>query len=193
MRENFTRFAFTDSVRELQSHYGSRDAYARMEKSGDRFILTSEEVDFIENRDSFYLSTVSENGWPYVQFRGGPVGFLKVLGDNQIGFADFQGNHQYISSGNIKSVGKASLFLMDYTKKERLKIWADAQMQFAEDAPELVEKLRDEDYPAKIERVFTFTVRAYDWNCPKYIPQKYTLDEIRSNPALLKSLTEPQN
>ncbi len=190
MNENFTQFAFTQATREIQEKYGSRRAYAQMEESGDRFLLTPQEVGFIQSRDSFYLSSVGENGWPYMQFRGGPKGFLKVIGDHQLGFADYSGNRQFISSANVKADGRTVLFLMDYANKQRVKIWADAEMHFAEDVPELVEQLRDKEYPATIERVFTFTIRAFDWNCPKYIPQRYTLEEIKNNPSLLKYLSD---
>ncbi len=110
MNDNFTKLAFIDSVKKLQEKHGSRKSYARMEASGDRFVLTERENPFIESRDSFYMATVGENGWPYAQFRGGPAGFLKVLDDTCIGFADFRGNRQYISSGNILDTKRASLF-----------------------------------------------------------------------------------
>jgi len=126
MNENFTKYTFTESVKQVQEQYGSRDSYARMEQSGDRNMLTDREIPFIENRDSFYLATVGENGWPYVQFRGGPKGFLKIIDDTTLGFADFRGNRQYISAGNIISTKKTSLFLIDYPSKQRLKIWASA-------------------------------------------------------------------
>jgi len=104
MNQNFTTFAFTDTTRMLQERYGSRKNYAHMEKSGDRYLLTWREIDFIQSRDSFYQSTVGENGWPYVQFRGGPAGFLKVLDEQTIAYADFRGNKQYISTANMQVV-----------------------------------------------------------------------------------------
>ena len=185
---NFTRYAFGPSARALQEEFGSRDAYRRMEESGDRFVLTDREIGFIESRDSFYLSTVGENGFPYVQFRGGPVGFLKVLGPSRLGFADYSGNRQFISSGNIRETGKACLFLIDYPTRQRVKIWAEAQMTLADGDSPLSRALRDPQYPANVERFLTFDILAYDWNCPKYIPQRYTLEEIRRDPELLRQV-----
>lgn len=181
MNQNFTQFAFSESARALQEHYGSRKNYARMEESGDRFLLTSQETAYIETRDSFYMASVGENGWPYVQFRGGPKGFLKVLGDRSIGFADFKGNRQYISAANIKDQGKVSLILMDYARRERLKIWAEAEMHFAVDVPDLAERLTVPNYKAKIERVFVMQIKAFDWNCRQHITPRFTEEEIRAN------------
>ncbi len=192
MNDNFTKLAFSDTVKNLQEKYGSRKAYAKMEESGDRFILTDREKPFIESRDSFYIATVGKNGWPYVQFRGGPAGFLKVLDDTCIGFADFRGNRQFISSGNIIDTNKASLILMDYPSKQRLKIWAEAEVHDASDKADLANELTPANYKASIERVILFRIRAYDWNCPQHITPRYTLDQIGSeiaklNPEILKS------
>jgi len=183
MGQNFTTFAFTGGVKEAQEHYGSRAAYEKMEKSGDRFVLTDREIPFIETRDSYFISTVGENGWPYLQFRGGPAGFLKVLGPSTIGMADFRGNRQYISVGNLNATHKAVLFLIDYPRQERLKIWAEGTVQDAEEDPELLEKLRPEGYKAVIERLITFEVKAYDWNCPQHITPRYTAQEIKEGLA----------
>lgn len=178
MNQNFTTFAFTDTTRMLQERYGSRKNYAHMEKSGDSYLLTWREIDFIQSRDSFYQSTVGENGWPYVQYRGGPAGFLKVLDEQTIAYADFRGNKQYISTANMQDTKKVALILMDYPNKQRLKIWVEAEVHFAEDAPELIEKLQVHDYKAKIERAFVFTIKGYDWNCPQHITPRYTEEEI---------------
>lgn len=124
MNRNVTALAFTDSVKAAQGRYGSRESYARMERSGDRFLLTDREVEFITTRDSFYMATVGENGWPYVQFRGGPRGFVRVLDQGTIGFADFRGNRQYISVGNLTDNARAALIMMDYPRRQRLKTWA---------------------------------------------------------------------
>ena len=113
MDKNFTRYAFTDSVKQAQTRYGTRKAYERMEQSGDRYRLSAREVIFIQARDSFYMASVGENGWPYVQFRGGEPGFLKVVDETTLGYADFRGNGQYISTGNIEAHQRASLILMD--------------------------------------------------------------------------------
>ncbi|MEO0793687.1 MAG: pyridoxamine 5'-phosphate oxidase family protein [Verrucomicrobiota bacterium] len=184
MGQNFTDFAFSNAARELQEHYGSRKSYSRMENGPDRFVLTQQEVDFIQSRDSFYLSTVVENGWPYMQFRGGPVGFINVLDERTIGFADYKGNRQFISAGNIRDNGKAMLFMMDYPRRERVKIWATAKLVLADDDPELVARLTDPEMEHATERAVLFSIQAYDWNCPKYIPQKFTVEEIVNSPQL---------
>lgn len=185
MNENFTKYAFTESVKQVQEQYGSRKSYSRMELSGDRYVLTDREKPFIESRDSFYLATVGDNGWPYVQFRGGPIGFLKVLDDSTLDFADFRGNRQYISSGNIISTKKTSLFLIDYPTKQRLKIWAESEVHHANEEPELVKSVEMPDYEAHIERIFIMKIRAYDWNCPQHITPRYTTDEIAKEISLL--------
>jgi predicted pyridoxine 5'-phosphate oxidase superfamily flavin-nucleotide-binding protein len=179
MNKNFTKLAFTDSVKQVQEQYGSRQSYARMEQSGDRYVLTDHEKSFIETRDSFFMATVGQNGWPYAQFRGGPKGFLKVIDDTTLGMADFRGNMQYISVGNLKASKKASLFLIDYPSRSRLKIWAQTQVIDANENPELLAKLSVPDYDAIIERLVIFKVQAYDWNCPQHITPRYTADEIR--------------
>ncbi len=179
MNQNFTKFAFTKSVKEAQEQYGSRKSYARMEESGDRYILTEQEISFIAARDSFYMATVGENGWPYVQFRGGPKGFLKILDDTTLGIADFRGNRQYISVGNINSSKKASLFLIDYPSKRRLKIWAEAEVLETNEYPELLVKLSLPEYEEVIERLIVFKVQAYEWNCPQYITPRFTEEEIK--------------
>ncbi|MCG8606928.1 pyridoxamine 5'-phosphate oxidase family protein [bacterium] len=192
MNQNFTKFAFTDSVKRAQERYGSRKSYARMETSGDQYVLTSREIPFIQSRDSFYMATVGENGWPYVQFRGGPKGFLKVLDNITLGYADFRGNMQYISVGNIDSSRKASLFFMDYPSQKRLKIWAESEVLDAERNTELLEKLKMSGYKADIERLIIFRIQAFDWNCPQHITPRYTSEEIagevaKLNPDILKS------
>lgn len=192
MSQNFTTYTFTPSVKAAQEKYGSRAAYAKMEESGDRFLLTDRERPFITSRDSFYLATVGENGWPYMQFRGGPKGFLRILDDRTLGFADFRGNRQYLSVGNLNATHKACLFLIDYPAQERLKIWAEATVKDVEDDPELAEKLALPDYRAKLERLVIFTIQAYDWNCPQHITPRFTHEEIREgveglDPDLIKS------
>ncbi len=137
--------------------------------------LPEEEAAFIAARDSFYLATVGENGWPYLQYRGGPKGFLRVLDPSTLGFADFRGNRQYISTGNIESTGRACLFLMDYPAQERLKIWAEGEIV---DDPEVLKQLADPNYSATIERGFLFHILAFDWNCQQHIVQRYTPAEF---------------
>ena len=179
MAKNFTKYAFTDSVKAVQEQKGSRASYARFEDR-DKFIIGQTEREFISNRDGFYMSTVGENGWPYVQFRGGDKGFLKVLDESTLGFADFRGNMQYISTGNISATKKASLFLMDYANRRRLKIWANASIEVADPESDYYKKLVDPDYPAEIERLFLFDVVGFDWNCPQHITQRFTVEEIES-------------
>lgn len=178
MNKNFTQFAFTPSVKTMQEKLGSRASYARMEESGDRYILTDNEKAFIESRVDFFMSTVGENGWPYMQHRGGPQGFLKVLSDDTLGFADFKGNRQYISTGNVSDNGKAMLFLIDYPTQQRVKIWVEAQVILKEDAGEYLEALVPEGMENQVVSVFILKIQAYDWNCPKYITQRFTADEF---------------
>jgi len=183
MGQTYATFAFTDSVKAAQEHYGSRDNYAGSEDDPDRFTLSDREVPFLESRDSFYLSTVGENGWPYMQFRGGPRGFLKALDERTLGYADFRGNRQFISTGNVNATGRAMLFLIDYPTRTRLKIWATAEIRDAADDPELAERLTVPDYRAKVERLVLFTVQAIDWNCPQHITPRYTIEEIKAGIA----------
>jgi len=194
MAKHFMEFAFNDSVRKVQEKYGTRTPYQKMEsKNKFRNKLTWEEKGYIKNRDSFYMSSVGENGWPYIQFRGGPKGFLRVIDENTLAFADFRGNGQYISAGNFNATKKTVLFFMDYTKQQRLKIWAEVEVLHADDHPELMEKVKLQDYEASIERIFTFKVHAFDWNCPKHITPRYTKEEIEKgmlelDPELNQSL-----
>ena len=179
MAKHFMEFAFTDSVRKVQEQNGTRAAYQKMEsKSEFRNRLTWQEKGYIKNRDGFYMSSVGENGWPYMQFRGGPKGFLKALDDNTLAYADFRGNGQYISTGNLNATKKTVLFFMDYARQQRLKVWAEAEVLLAEDHPELLEKVKIPDYQADIERIFVFKVLAFDWNCPQHITPRYTKEEI---------------
>ncbi len=192
MANNFTELAFTDSVRKMQEDYGTRALYEKFEaKAATRNILTEREKEFIARRDGFYVASVGENGWPYMQFRGGPPGFLKVLEDNVLALADFRGNGQYISAGNFQATGKSVLFLMDYAKRKRLKIWAQAVVLRAADHPDLLAEVAPSDYDATVERIFKFTVEAFDWNCPQHITQRYTVAEIKEaaelDPDLLRS------
>jgi len=192
MNKNFTKFAFTESVKKVQEKYGTRKSYARMEESGDQYVLTNREILFIQSRDSFYIATVGENAWPYVQFRGGPKGFLKVIDNTTIGYADFRGNRQYISVGNINSSRKSALILMDYPSQQRLKIWAESEVIYAEDNSELLRDLEISEYNAHVERLIIFKIQAFDWNCPQHITPRYTSEEISKeianlNPDILKS------
>lgn len=189
MSENFTQFAFSPSVKSLQERYGSRDAYARVEQSGDRYYLGPSEIDFIRERDSFYLASVGSQGWPYVQHRGGPRGFLTVLEERTLGFIDYGGNRQFISVGNMRDCARVTLFLMNYPRRQRLKIWAEATWEFASDAPDLIARLGALESSGRPERAIVLKVRGFDWNCPQHITPRYTLDEIRADAALLRQLT----
>ena len=181
MTDNFTELAFTDSVKTLQEKYGTRTAYSRMERGGKfRNQLAWQEKKHIADRDGFYLSSVGENGWPYMQFRGGPKGFLKAIDDHRLAFADFRGNGQYISTGNFIDNNKTMLFLMDYPNKRRLKIWAEAEVLDAADHPELAQQLTAPDYEATVERIIVFKVHAFDWNCPQHITPRYSEEEIQN-------------
>lgn len=188
MPKNYAQLSFTPTVKRLQEHYGSRKAYQRAEDAGDRYILGPNEMSFIASRDHFYLSSVGENGWPYIQHRGGPAGFLQVADATTLRFADYAGNRQFISAGNILATGKAFLFLIDYASRERLKLWTHATMQLAEEVPEIAASLADPDYPEKVERVFTLEIQAIDWNCPKHITPRFTLEQLKQSPALIQQL-----
>lgn len=168
---------FSPTVKVWQEKKGSRTAYARMEeKGGFRDTVDDYLAEFIGERDSFYLGTVSADGQPYIQHRGGKKGFLKILDDKTLGFADFRGNKQYISSGNLEDNSKAYIFLMDYAAKRRIKIWGEARV--VEDDPALMKKLMDEDYRAVPEQAMIFTITAWDINCPQHIPRKFGEAEI---------------
>lgn len=185
MARRFATITFTDSVKQAQVRHGSRAAYAGLElgdDSGDR--IGVREAEFIAARDSFYLATVGETGWPYVQHRGGPKGFLKVLDLGTLGFADYRGNRQYLSVGNLAVNDRASLFLMDYANRRRLKIWARTRMIEAGDDLALVARVEVPTYRARVERAILFEVEAFDWNCPQHITPRYTVEEFA---ALLKS------
>ena len=191
MGQNFSTFAFTDSVKKAQTHYGSREQQARVEQQPNHFTISMNEAEFIQSRDGFYLSTTGDNGWPYMQFRGGPKGFLKILGPRTLGFADFRGNQQYISTGNVTGQKKALLFLVDLPTRQRLKIWATSEVRDVADEPELAAQLIEPDYPAKAERLFLFNIEGINWNCPKHITPRYSLEEIENeikngNPAFLE-------
>ena len=149
-----------------------------MEQGDDfNFLLSQIEADFIQARDSFYMASVGETGWPYVQHRGGPAGFLKVINENTLGFADYTGNRQYISTGNFRTNDRVSLFLMDYPNKTRLKILGRIE-EISLENESVLASLADEDYHAKVERGFIIHVEAFDWNCPQHITQRYTPDEF---------------
>jgi predicted pyridoxine 5'-phosphate oxidase superfamily flavin-nucleotide-binding protein len=180
MAQHFTEIAFTPSVKAVQERFGSRAAYSRVEaKAGGAPVsLGLREIAFIEARDGFYQATVSETGWPYVQFRGGPAGFLKVLDDRTLGYADFRGNVQYLSVGNMTANDRVALILMDYAGRQRLKIWARARLVHPEEDAALVARLEMPTYRARVERAVLLSVEAFDWNCPQHITPRFTAAEI---------------
>lgn len=179
MANAFMNIAFTPNVQALQARMGSRAVYAHGEEGAVvEPELGPHETAFIAARDSFYLGTVSETGWPYVQHRGGPRGFLKVVDTRTIGFADFSGNRQYISAGNLAGDDRVCLFLMDYPRQIRLKILGRARVADAEAEPDLSARLDSPHYRARVERWIVIRIEGFDWNCPKYITPRYTEDEI---------------
>ena len=178
MAKNFAEIAFTEAVKKLQDKHGSRRSYERMEKFSVIDGLTSNESTFIQNRDSFYLATIGVKEFPYIQHRGGPKGFLKVLDSKRIGFIDFVGNKQYVSVGNMATNNNVSLIMIDYPTKTRLKIFAKVEVVELNDNPELYALLNLEDYKFKPERMMMFHIEAYDWNCPQHITPRYTVDDI---------------
>jgi predicted pyridoxine 5'-phosphate oxidase superfamily flavin-nucleotide-binding protein len=175
----FGAIAFTPPVKAMQTRMGRRAAYARMEADAQsRDAIGDEEREFLAARDSFYMATVGEGGWPYIQHRGGPKGIVTVLGPHTIGFADFRGNRQYISVGNLATNDRVALIFVDYPRKTRLKILARARVITADDDAETLAKLAPPDYPAKIERGVVLEIEGLDWNCPQHIVPRYTEDEI---------------
>ncbi|MBB3309870.1 hypothetical protein FHT78_001613 [Rhizobium sp. BK196] len=178
MTYGFLDIASTPSVRAAQAEMGVQNFWNDLpsERSFDRF--TENESAFIASRDSFYMASVSETGWPYVQHRGGPQGFLKVLDDRTLAFADYRGNRQYISTGNLAANDRVCLFLMDYPRRARLKIYAHAEKLALDADPALTELLTTPSYRAKPERLFRLRLEAFDWNCPQHITPRYTEAEI---------------
>lgn len=177
MRQFASDIAFTPSVKEIQASKGSRAGYARMEQGrGWNTTVTSELKAFLSELDMFYLGTASADGQPYIQYRGGSPGFLRVVDERTLGFADFGGNRQYITLGNLSENPRAFIFLMDYARGRRVKIWGTARV--VEDDPALIEQLRDPMYPGSVERVILFEIEAWDVNCPQHIHRRFPQKEI---------------
>ena len=177
MKQPVSDIAFTPSVKAVQERLGSRKGYASMEQRGGwNDVITPDLAAFISERDTFFIATVSANGQPYIQHRGGPPGFLKVLDEHTLGFADFSGNRQYISVGNLDDNPKAFIFLMDFANRRRIKIWGRAEV--VEDDPDLRRRLHDPDYGSEPERMFLFHLDAWDTNCPQHIKPRFTEEEI---------------
>jgi predicted pyridoxine 5'-phosphate oxidase superfamily flavin-nucleotide-binding protein len=169
--------AFTPAVKAIQRRKGSRQGYASMEERGSwETRITPDLAEFIGRQTSVFLGTASAGGQPYIQHRGGPAGFLKVIDDKTLGFADFAGNRQYITVGNLSENPKAFIFLIDYRNRQRVKLWGEACV--VEDDPELIRRLKPEGYRARVEQAIVFTVSAWDSNCPQHIPQRLEAVEV---------------
>jgi predicted pyridoxine 5'-phosphate oxidase superfamily flavin-nucleotide-binding protein len=177
MAAKFHELAFTESVRLAQQQYYGQPRAVRRVPGPDA--LTQDEIDFIQQRDSFYIATVSETGWPYLQHRGGEIGFLRVISPTSLAFADYQGNRQLISVGNLAVTDRVMLFLMDYPQRTRLKILGRARTEDAREHPELVRQLAEPDVQRKVERLFHIEVVSFDWNCSQFITPRYTVEEIK--------------
>lgn len=176
MPRKFLELAVTPSVLRAQEQ-----AYGRarvVSGAPERDVLGPSEIEFIAERDSFYMGTVNETGWPYVQHRGGPRDFLKALDDRTVAFADFRGNKQYISVGNLNVDNRVALFIMDYPNQQRLKLWAWARLVDRDADPELIAKLQDPSYDARVERAIVLTIEAFDWNCPQHITRRFSEAEV---------------
>ncbi len=188
MARAFAELSFTPSVLAMQELQGSAESYAKFlepeAERGDR--IGPAEAEFISRMDGFYQATVSETGWPYVQFRGGPKGFLKILDDKTIAYADFRGNRQYVSTGNLADNDRISIIFMDYPNRRRLKLLGRVKLVDKQEDSELLSGLQPEGYRALPERSVVITVEALDWNCPQHIPQRMTLEELEQQLAPLR-------
>ncbi|MCA9063938.1 MAG: pyridoxamine 5'-phosphate oxidase family protein [Planctomycetaceae bacterium] len=177
MRQFSSDIAFTSTVKAIQAEKGSRASYARMEAGGSwETTVTPELAVFLNELDMFYLGTANAEGQPYIQYRGGSPGFLKVVDERTLGFADFGGNRQYISLGNLRENTKAFIFLMDYSRSRRIKLWGNARV--VEGDSELLSLLRDPSYPGKVERAILFDIEAWDINCPQHIHKRFSQKQV---------------
>ena len=179
MKKPVSDIAFTSAVKNQQEQFGSRAGYANMEEHGGwKNKISPDLQSFIAERDSFYLATTNSEGQPYIQHRGGDKGFLKVLDEKTLAFADFSGNRQYITLGNLSENNQAFIFFMDYENQRRVKVWGKARI--VEDDADLKSQLVNPNYSARTERLILFTVEAWDVNCPKHIPQRYTKEQVQA-------------
>jgi hypothetical protein len=179
MAHNFGSLIFTPAIKALQERHGSRRQYAKMEQSASTDRLGPDEIEFLAERDSFYMASVGSTGWPYVQYRGGSTGFLKVIDDRTIAFADFRGNKQFITAGNITTDNRVALIMVDYPRQARLKILGRTEIFEGEQAVEWVARVRDPKDKTPIERVLVIRIEAFDWNCPQHITPRFTEDQIQ--------------
>ena len=186
MARAFADIAFTPSVRMIQKQFGSADGYAKFlgpdAQSGNR--IGPREAEFIAHVDGFFQASISETGWPYVQFRGGGSGFVKVLDDQTIAYADYRGNRQYISAGNLSQSARISLIAVDYPTQRRLKLWGEAELVDPDTNPELLARIYDGK--ETVERIVKIRISALDWNCPRHIPRRFTLDELEPQLAVMR-------
>ena len=185
MATKYLDLTFTDSVRRAQTQYYGHAG--KIAGAPDRDPLGEAETEFISARDSFYLGTISESGWPYVQHRGGPTGFLRVLNPTTLAFADYKGNHQLLSTGNLAVNDRVALFLMDYPNRARLKILGHARVEDVRARPELAKETAHPSMRSSVERVVLIDVVSFDWNCPKYITPRYSIDEVEALAGPLKA------
>jgi len=185
MAHKFLELTFTPEVKAAQEHYYGRSQALPPAMQDDP--LGPDEIEFIESRDSFYMASVSETGWPYVQHRGGPAGFAKVISPDEIAFADYKGNRQMLSTGNFAANDRVCLFLMDYPRRQRLKLLGHAEVLDAREHPELVTRIATPEMVKITERIFKIRIVSYDWNCPKYITPRYTAAEVTEAVAPLKA------
>lgn len=175
---NYSQLAFSDAARVLQEQFGSRHVYEQAEKQNMVDGLTDNEVRFIANQDHLYMASIGENGFPYIQHRGGPRGFVKVLDDQTLAFVDFSGNKQYISAGNLSTNPNVSIIMVSYPHRARLKLYAVARTVQLSEEPELFTRIDPSGYKHRPERMIVLNIQAYDWNCPQHITPRYTSEEI---------------
>jgi len=185
MAHKFLDLSFTPQVLAAQQHYYGRSQVLPPAAGDDP--LGPEEAAFIESRDSFYMSSVSETGWPYVQHRGGPPGFCKVTSPHEIVFADYKGNRQMLTTGNVAANDRVCLFMMDYPNRERLKLLGHTEVLDAREHPELVRQVTTPDLAKITERLFRIRIVSFDWNCPKYITPRFTVEEVQAAMTPLKA------
>jgi predicted pyridoxine 5'-phosphate oxidase superfamily flavin-nucleotide-binding protein len=188
--KHYGAIAFTDAVVDVQREHGSDGFYGRKRVQGKAVpgidALTDDEREYLAERDGFYLASVSETGWPYVQFRGGPAGFLRVVDDHTIGWADFRGNLQYVTTGNVVGDDRVALIVLDYAQRRRLKIFGHARVVTVADDAALVESFADPGYDAEVERAVLVTVEAFDWNCQQHITPRFSAAELEPHLAPLR-------
>jgi uncharacterized protein len=180
MEKKYAEIAFSEAVKQMQQKAGSRSSYARMEKIRHEDGLTENEIAFISLQDSFYMATIGQSDYPYIQHRGGPKGFLKILDNKRIGFIDFYGNKQFISAGNLAVNNHVAMIMVDYPSRTRLKLYARGEVLELAGNEDLYEQLKPVDYNFRASAMMIFHIDAYDWNCPQHIPRRYSLEELEA-------------